>query len=59
VPELQDAPVLQHKVGLRPTRPTVRLERVGRVVHCYGHGGAGVTLSWGCADEVVGLVENT
>jgi D-amino-acid oxidase len=26
------------------------------VVHCYGHGGAGVTLSWGTADEVVDLV---
>ena len=26
----------------------------GDVVHCYGHGGAGVTLSWGTADEVVG-----
>jgi D-amino-acid oxidase len=24
-------------------------------VHCYGHGGAGVTLSWGCADEVLSL----
>ena len=21
--------------------------------HCYGHGGSGVTLSWGCAKDVV------
>jgi D-amino-acid oxidase len=25
-------------------------------VHCYGHGGAGVTLSWGCAEDVAALV---
>ena len=56
VPELAGARVLRHRVGLRPARPEVRLERVGDVVHCYGHGGAGVTLSWGCADEVVNLV---
>lgn len=56
VPELARAKVLQHRVGLRPARPEVRLEREDRVVHCYGHGGAGVTLSWGCADEVVRLV---
>jgi D-amino-acid oxidase len=56
VPEVASARVLRHKVGLRPSRSTVRLERDGRVVHCYGHGGAGVTLSWGCADEVVELV---
>ncbi|KFE72511.1 FAD-dependent oxidoreductase [Hyalangium minutum] len=52
--------VLEHKVGLRPGRATVRLEaeRVGqhRVIHNYGHGGAGVTLSWGCAEEVAALV---
>ena len=56
VPELAAARVLRHRVGLRPVRPAVRLERVERVVHCYGHGGSGVTLAWGCADEVVGLV---
>ena len=56
VPELRDARVLGHNVGLRPSRPTVRLEREGDVVHCYGHGGAGVTLSWGCADEVTALI---
>jgi D-amino-acid oxidase len=56
VPELRNARVLRHQVGLRPVRPAVRLERVGDVVHCYGHGGAGVTLSWGVADEVVALL---
>jgi len=56
VPELALARVRGHKVGLRPVRPVVRLEREGRVVHCYGHGGAGVTLSWGCAAEVAGLI---
>lgn len=55
VPALEGAKVLRHKVGLRPVRPSVRLEREGRVIHCYGHGGSGVTLSWGCADEVVEL----
>ncbi|MGY1644463.1 FAD-dependent oxidoreductase [Geodermatophilus sp. SYSU D00703] len=60
VPALADAPVLSRAVGLRPGRPTVRLERIevgGRpVVTCYGHGGSGVTLSWGCAADVVALV---
>jgi D-amino-acid oxidase len=55
VPDLAKARVLRHKVGLRPARPSVRLERVGDVIHCYGHGGSGVTLSWGCADEVAHL----
>jgi D-amino-acid oxidase len=55
-PRLTDARLLRHRVGLRPGRPTVRCERDGRVVHCYGHGGAGVTLSWGCAADVVQLV---
>lgn len=57
VPEVAGAPVLGHRVGLRPGRPTVRLETEfsadGPIVHCYGHGGAGVTLSYGCAEEVV------
>ncbi len=56
VPDLARARVVAHRVGLRPVRPEVRLDVEDRVVHCYGHGGAGVTLSWGCADEVVRLV---
>ena len=49
------------RVGLRPVRPrNVRLETEDgtRIVHNYGHGGSGVTLSWGCALEVVDRVEN-
>jgi len=57
VPELSRARVRHAKAGLRPVRPEVRLDRVEDVVHCYGHGGAGVTLSWGCADEVVKLAD--
>jgi D-amino-acid oxidase len=56
VPELAGAEVIGHRVGLRPARAEVRLERVGDVVHCYGHGGAGVTLSWGCARDVAALL---
>ncbi len=49
--------------GLRPIRAEVALKREmlgdGRyVIHNYGHGGGGVTLSWGCAQEVVALVES-
>lgn len=60
VPALVDARVRAHRVGLRPGRSSVRVEAMphdgGAHVHCYGHGGACVTLSWGCADEVLGLV---
>jgi len=54
-------PVLAERVGLRPFRRSgVRLERDrlpdGRtVIHNYGHGGAGFTLSWGCAHEVLDM----
>ncbi len=63
VPELRGARVIDQLVGLRPARHGgVRLAidpfglpgGVG-LIHDYGHGGAGVTLSWGCADEVVTL----
>ncbi|WP_448614451.1 FAD-dependent oxidoreductase [Modestobacter sp. URMC 112] len=63
VPELAGQPVLSRGVGLRPGRDGVRLERVEGhgvpVVACYGHGGAGVTLSWGCAEAVAALVHGT
>lgn len=48
--------VRTERVGLRPYRLEVRLEREGRIIHNYGHGGAGFTLSRGCAEEVARLV---
>ncbi|HVG23964.1 MAG TPA: FAD-dependent oxidoreductase [Thermoanaerobaculia bacterium] len=44
------------RYGIRPVRPSVRVERDGNVVHNYGHGGAGFTLSWGCASAVRQLI---
>ena len=64
VPALRGAEVAGVRVGLRPARPAVRVEAerlpsdedAGRVVvHCYGHGSGGLTLSWGCADDVLRL----
>jgi D-amino-acid oxidase len=55
-PALADAEVLGIEVGLRPGRPAPRLEREGDVVHNYGHGGVGVTVSWGCAAEALELI---
>ncbi|MFF1374724.1 FAD-dependent oxidoreductase [Streptomyces sp. NPDC058308] len=59
-PEIAGARVLAHRVGLRPARHRVRLERDGTaegrvLVHNYGHGGAGVTVAWGCAEEAARL----
>ncbi|NMO51528.1 FAD-dependent oxidoreductase [Actinoplanes sp. TBRC 11911] len=62
-PELADAEILGHRTGIRPSRPEVRLEHEdlggGRhIVHNYGHSGAGVSLSWGCAEDVTALVRD-
>ena len=61
--EYDDSPLVQ---GLRPVRgENVRVERelrkktdgsLSRVVHSYGQGGSGFTLSFGCAGDVLGLV---
>jgi D-amino-acid oxidase len=63
VPELAGLPIVSRAAGLRPARKALRLEHVPGyavpVVACYGHGGAGVTLSWGCAEAVTKLVHET
>jgi D-amino-acid oxidase len=54
--------VIRHGVGLRPGREGgTRIESEGieglHVVHSYGHGGGGYQSSYGCAEEVVRLVD--
>jgi D-amino-acid oxidase len=56
--------IVRHGVGLRPVRdggPRVEAETVDglKVIHCYGHGGAGYQSSWGSCNEVVKLVESS
>mgnify|MGYP001255818118 FL=1 len=59
IPDLKNAEIIEDMVGLRPGRTEVRLEKEQisdkTIIHNYGHGGSGVTLSWGCAEEVVEL----
>lgn len=69
-PERQFAPVkvarnrvIREVVGLRPYRAggfVVEGERLGErlLIHNYGHGGAGVTLSWGTASLAVNLARD-
>jgi D-amino-acid oxidase len=53
----------QEQISFRPYRNDgirLELERTADgidVVHCYGHSGAGITLSWGCAKDVAHIVK--
>ncbi len=54
---------LERRSGIRPFRSVVRVARLVSdsaipIVLNYGHGGAGVSLSWGCADEAIQIVES-
>jgi D-amino-acid oxidase len=63
LPVLRGATLLADKtvrVGLRPARGRgVRLDHQPgtRILHNVGHGGSGVTFSWGCAEEIVTLLD--
>lgn len=60
-PHLGNIEMISESVGLRPVRDEIRVEaeKFGgkTIVHNYGHGGSGFTLSWGCAQDVVDIVE--
>lgn len=60
-PSLASSEFLRSVVGIRPGRREIRLELERRtagppVIHNYGHGGAGFTTAWGCAEEVLSVV---
>jgi D-amino-acid oxidase len=58
-PRIGQPELLAVKVGLRPKAKAIRCgwDDQWPVIHNYGHGGAGFTVSWGCADEVKQLVD--
>ena len=61
IPSLSKAKVIDKWSGLRPLRESIRLEGEvnnigGVVIHCYGHGGQGIVLSWGCATDIGDIV---
>lgn len=68
IPGIGDAEVTAHWTGLRPLRNEgVRLEveKNGNeddesipMISNYGHGGGGVTVSWGCAAQVGAIIES-
>ncbi len=57
-PRVQHLEIRESVVGLRPGRTRIRVEKDPHlpVIHNYGHGGAGFTVSWGCAQEVLKLM---
>eukprot|EP01119_Soliformovum_irregulare_P020487 TRINITY_DN6640_c0_g1_i1.p1 TRINITY_DN6640_c0_g1~~TRINITY_DN6640_c0_g1_i1.p1 ORF type:complete len:265 (+),score=45.15 TRINITY_DN6640_c0_g1_i1:361-1155(+) len=67
-PGISKSEVISEWTGLRPGRSEIRLEmeptnapdsHCRQIIHNYGHGGGGMTLSWGCAQEVVELAEKS
>jgi glycine/D-amino acid oxidase-like deaminating enzyme len=62
-PDLSDGNVIRCVAGIRPFRrggPRIERQSLGgkTIVHNYGHGGAGFTLSWGSAHRAVDLLSD-
>jgi D-amino-acid oxidase len=58
--DLSNAREFDRGVGIRPVRKSVRIEydtNSSKIIHCYGHGGSGMTLSWGSAYRVAELIK--
>lgn len=59
LPKIKELTILKVETGLRPYRSTIRLEREAQrnIIHNYGHGGSGFTVSWACAESVKKLLK--
>jgi D-amino-acid oxidase len=62
IPDLSEENIVAYTTGLRPYRKTgIRLEAetVGNkvIIHNYGHGGSGISLSWGCAQDAIHIMK--
>ena len=57
-PDIKDQKILGQYGTIRPMRKTIRLEKEKKlpIIHNYGHGGAGFTMAWGCAEAVEKLL---
>lgn len=59
---ISNGKIIKSLIGDRPMRKEIRLQRdpdpTKRIIHNYGHGGAGFTVSWGCAEEAADLVDS-
>ena len=64
IPSLSKAVVVDRWAGLRPLRGSIRLQcevtnERSTLIHCYGHGGQGIVLSWGCALDIGDIISKT
>ena len=59
-PQLKNTTIKGSWAGLRPYRKEIRLEKEPgqNIIHNYGHGGSGFTLAWGCAEEVLSILQH-
>ena len=57
--KIKESDLLAVETGFRPYRPSIRLEKdpERNIIHNYGHGGSGFTVSWGCSKAVLDIVE--
>lgn len=62
IPDLSPNKITRYSTGIRPCRTSgIRLEAEQRnnklIIHDYGHGGSGISLSWGCALEAIRIMQ--